>query len=33
MGHHSDRNAHFENIARLRREFQDADQPILNIDT
>ena len=33
MGHHSDRNAQFENIARLRREFQDADQLILNIDT
>lgn len=33
MGHHSDRNAQFENIARLRREFQDAGQPILSIDT
>ena len=33
MGHHSDRNAQFENIARLRREFQDAGQPIISIDT
>ena len=32
-GHHSDRNAQFENIARLRREFQDAGQPIISIDT
>lgn len=33
MGHHADRNAQFENIARLRREFQDAGQPIISIDT
>ena len=33
MGHHPDRNAQFENIARLRREFQDAGQPIISIDT
>ena len=32
-GHHSDRNAQFENIARLRREFQDAGEPLLSIDT
>ena len=33
MGHHPDRNSQFENIARLRREFQDANQPIISIDT
>ena len=35
MGDHPDRNAQFENIARarLRREFQDAGQPIISIDT
>jgi hypothetical protein len=32
-GHHPDRNSQFENIARLRREFQDANQPIISIDT
>ena len=32
-GHHPDRNAQFENIDRLRREFPDAGQPILRIDT
>ena len=33
MGHHPDRNAQFENIARLRREYQDAGDPIISIDT
>ena len=33
MGHHPDRNAQFENIARLRREHQDAGEPIVSIDT
>ena len=33
MGHHPDRNAQFENIARLRREYQDAGDPIVSIDT
>ena len=28
MGHHPDRNAQFENIARLRREYQDAGDPV-----
>ena len=33
MGHHPDRNAQFENIARLRREYQDAGDPVISIDT
>lgn len=33
MGHHPDRNAQFENIARLRREHQDAGDPVISIDT
>ena len=33
MGHHPDRNAQFENIARLRREYQDARDPVISIDT
>jgi len=33
MGHHPDRNAQFENIARLRREYQDACDPVISIDT
>lgn len=33
MGHHPDRNAQFENIARLRKEHQNAGQPIISIDT
>lgn len=33
MGHHRDRNAQFENIARLRREFEAAGDPIVSIDT
>lgn len=32
-GHHPDRNAQFENIARLRREYQDAGDPVISIDT
>lgn len=33
MGHHPDRNAQFENIARLRREFQTSGDPVISIDT
>jgi hypothetical protein len=33
MGHHPDRNAQFENIARLRREYLDAGNPVISIDT
>jgi hypothetical protein len=33
MGHHPDRNAQFENIARLRREYQQAGDPVVSIDT
>jgi len=30
---HPDRNAQFENIARLRREFLDAGEPVISMDT
>ena len=33
MGHHPDRNAQFENIARLRREYEAAGDPVISIDT
>lgn len=33
MGHHPDRNAQFENIARLRQEYQAANDPVISIDT
>ena len=33
MGHHPDRNAQFENIARLRREYLDRGDPVISIDT
>ena len=33
MGHHPDRNAQFENIARLRQEYQEAGDPVISIDT
>lgn len=33
MGHHPDRNAQFENIARWRREYQAAGDPVISIDT
>lgn len=33
MGHHPDRNAQFENIARLRREYLDPGDPVISIDT
>lgn len=33
MGHHPDRNAQFENIARLRQEYMDAGDPVISIDT
>jgi hypothetical protein len=33
MGHHPDRNAQFENIARLRREYEASGDPVISIDT
>lgn len=33
MGQHSDRNTQFENIARLRKEYLSAGNPVLSIDT
>ncbi len=33
MGHHPDRNAQFENIARLREEYEAAGDPVISIDT
>ena len=33
MGHHPDRNAQFDNIARLRREYEAAGDPVISIDT
>jgi Tfp pilus assembly PilM family ATPase len=33
MGHHPDRNAQFDNLARLRREYQNAGDPVISIDT
>jgi hypothetical protein len=33
MGHHPDRNAQFENIARLRREYRAAGDPVISMDT
>jgi hypothetical protein len=33
MGEHEDRNAQFENIARIKREYLDSTNPILSIDT
>ena len=33
MGHHPDRNAQFENIAKLRQEYQAAGDPVISIDT
>jgi hypothetical protein len=33
MGHHPDRNAQFENIARLRKEYEAAGDPVISIDT
>src|SRR5499426_3727295 len=33
MGHHPDRNAQFENIARLRREYAVAGDAVISIDT
>ena len=33
MGQHADRNAQFENIARLRQEYLDAGLPVISIDT
>ena len=33
MGHHPDRNAQFENVARRRREYEAAGDPVISIDT
>jgi Rhodopirellula transposase DDE domain len=33
MGRHPDRNAQFENIARLKKEYLDAGLPVISIDT
>ncbi len=33
MGHHPDRNAQFENITRLRREYQQTGDPTISMDT
>ena len=33
MGQHADRNQQFENIARLKRQYLESDNPILSIDT
>lgn len=33
MGHHQDRNAQFEKIARLRKKYQKAGLPVISIDT
>jgi hypothetical protein len=33
MGHHPDRNAQFENIARLRGEYRAAGDPVISVDT
>ena len=33
MGQHADRNAQFENIARLKQEYLDAGQPVVSVDT
>jgi Rhodopirellula transposase DDE domain len=33
MGHHPDRNAPFENIARLRREYEASGEAVISIDT
>ena len=33
MGQHADRNQQFENIARLRQQYLESENPILSIDT
>lgn len=33
MGQHADRNAQFENIAKLKQEYLDAGKPVISIDT
>jgi hypothetical protein len=33
MGQHADRNAQFENIARLKQEYLDTGNPVISIDT
>ena len=33
MGHHPDRNAQFDNIARLRREYEASGDAVISIDT
>jgi hypothetical protein len=33
MGHHADRNAQFENITRVRQEYEAVGDPVISIDT
>ena len=33
MGQHADRNAQFENIAKLKQQYLDAGQPVISMDT
>ena len=33
MGQHADRNAQFENIAKLKQQYFDAGQPVISMDT
>lgn len=33
MGQHRDRDAQFQNIARIKQEYRDAGQPVISIDT
>lgn len=33
MGQHADRNAQFENIAKLKKQYLDAGQPVISMDT
>jgi len=33
MGQHADRNAQFENIAKLKNQYLDARQPVISMDT
>lgn len=33
MGQHADRNAQFENIAKLKQQYLDAGQPVISVDT
>ncbi len=33
MAQHADRNAQFENIAKLKQQYLDAGQPVISMDT